>query len=122
MIIIDGHEIDYPDDNLSRRFRQWLPEHREVEQDFVAEATFALRRRSTISGYVIFGNLRWKYKYKLGNDFAPMMARVAVAKHPELASVFTFKKTGWGQRRKRNPEDEDAADLPLFDDKDEKQA
>lgn len=110
MIVIDGHEIDYPDDNISRRFIEWLPAHREVEEDFVAEVRSAHRRRSTISGYVIFNSIRWKYKYKLMNDFAPIMGRLIVAKYPELASVLKFKTVGWGKSRKHNlPSENDKA-------------
>jgi hypothetical protein len=100
MIVVDGYEIDYPDDNVSQKWRDWLPEHRDVEEDFVAEARGALRRRKTVSGYTIIGLIRWKYNYHIMQDYGPMMARLAVAKHPELAPVFKFKKTGWGKNRK----------------------
>jgi hypothetical protein len=72
-----------------------------VEDDFLAEARSSLRRGAKMSGYAIFQMLRWKYRYKLGTDYGPILARLVAAKYPELNSVFTFKKPWWGKRRKK---------------------
>ncbi len=99
-IVIDGYEIDYQEDKISLKFKRWLPHNRTIERDFVEAAKHALRNGLKLSGYAIVQNLRAKNHYSIMNDYGPIFARLAVAKHPELIGFFDFKPTGWGKARR----------------------
>ena len=106
MIWIDGYELNYPDDNVSNRFRRWLARNRAVEHAFVDAAMRALKDERKLSGYAIVQFIRAQHGFEIMNDFGPILARLAVAKHPDLRRVFDLKKTGWGKQRKPISDDD----------------
>lgn len=99
MITVDGYELDYPDDNVARRFKRWLLANRKVEHAFIEVAMQALKQERKVSGYAIVQFIRTQHHLSITNDFGPIFSRLAAAKHPQLRKVFNFKKTGWGKQR-----------------------
>lgn len=126
MILVDGHWIDYPDDEESRAWRDFLVTStgRAVERAFVNEAFELKRQGRKKSGYAILQNIR--DPLPAYNTFGPMWSRLARAKHPELKPHLPIKPVGWGKSRKRYDRDDDkpsprpiADDLPMFADDDD---
>jgi hypothetical protein len=103
MIIVDGYELNYPDDNIARRFKSWLLANREIERAFIEVAMQALKENKKASGYAILQFIRAQHHFSFRNDYGPIFSRLAVAKHPQLHKVFDFKKTGWGKKRRATP-------------------
>jgi hypothetical protein len=114
MIEVDGHKIDYEDNRRSRKFRAWIltQNGRAFELEFVNMARELLRDGRKASGYAIgqWARERGRRKLHLPNEFGPLLGRLAVAKHPELAAVLTFKTTGYGKGEGSKPPD-DGEDL-----------
>jgi len=106
MIRVDGHDIDYPSDDVARRFCYWLKTNigRDAKQEFMAEAFQAMRMRRKLSGYAIVQNIRARFGFSISNDYGPILARLAIAEHPELADLFDLKPVGWGKARTFTPD------------------
>lgn len=104
MIRVDGHDLDYPNDDVARRFTYWLGVNRGAEAEFVAAAHQAVCNRQKMSGYAIVQNIRARFGFSISNDYGPLLARLAIAKHPELADLFDLKPVGWGKARTFTPD------------------
>jgi hypothetical protein len=98
---VDGYEISYKEDNVLQRFRGWIvsPIGQTVERNFVSMAMEAAQNSRSLSGYAIIQLIR-RPGIRITNDYGPILSRLAIAKHPELACVFKLKPVGWGKARK----------------------
>src|SRR5262249_53397002 len=106
MIRVGKFEIDYPDDDVARRFRYWALTPRGVaaRQEFIAAAIGAGQGKHKMSGYAIVQNIRARFGFAISNDYGPILARLAIAEHPELAELFELKPVGWGKARTFTPD------------------
>ena len=100
-----GWAIDYQVDDVSVAFVRWFPWHHDLQEAAIELMLAHLKAGDTISGVPLLKELANLGHNVPTNDFGPIMVRLAILVHPELADIADIKPTGWGKARNK-PDDQ----------------